>query len=157
MYLVDHTDVLWLAQWQHLHEPGRGADKPSRLLSPSLCPFRLAVHLSREGRCRGGHSLKEHLSPVCRSEKVIGQVEASQRGWILPTDYELDNAELVKITWTQLVWNIQLHTCIKYQLVHATVMWVHLDCYRFSVTTLWFPFWKLVFWNTALWLQITDM
>lgn len=116
----------------------------------------LFISLERAG-AGGGHSLKEHLSPVCRSEKVIGQVEASQRGWIQPTDYELDNAELVKITWTQLVWNIQLHTCIKYQLVHATVMWVHLDCYRFSVTTLWFPFWKLVFWNTALWLQITDM
>lgn len=133
MDLVEHTDVLRPAQWQHLHEPGRGADKPPRLLYPSLWPFRLAAHLSREGRCRGMHLLKEHLSTVSRSEKVMGQVEASQRGWIQLTGYELDDAELVKITWTQLVWNIQLRTCIKYQLVH-------LHCYSFYVTTLWFPF-----------------
>lgn len=121
MHAVVHTDVLWLAQWQHLKEPGGGADNPHRLVCPSLCPFRVATCLPREGRWRRLHLLKEHLFLVSRSEKVMGQVETSQRGWIQPTGHELDHAELVKIAWTQLVWHMQLLTCIKYQFVHATV------------------------------------
>lgn len=56
----------------------------------------LLISLERAG-AGGGHWLKEHLSPVSCSEKVMGQVEASQRGWIQPTGYELVNAELIKI------------------------------------------------------------
>lgn len=84
MNTVVHTDVLWLAQWQHLQEPGRGADKPHGLVCPSLRLFRVATHLPREGRWRRLHLLKEHLFLVSHSEKVMGQIETSQRGWIQP-------------------------------------------------------------------------
>lgn len=80
MHTVAHTDVLWLAQWQHLREPARGADNPHQLVCPSLHPFGLATHLPREGRWRRLHLLKEHLFPVSHSEKATGRVEASQQG-----------------------------------------------------------------------------
>lgn len=121
MHTVAHTDVLWLGQWQHLREAGRGADNPPWLVCPSLCPFGLATHLPGEGRWRRLHLLKEHLFRVLCSEKAMGQAETSRRGWIQPTGHELDHAELVKIVWTQLVWHIQLLTCTKYQFVHAAV------------------------------------
>lgn len=92
--------------WHHLWEPGRGADNPHGLLCPSLRLFRLATHLPREGWWRRLHFLKEHLLPASCSEKAIGQVETSQRGWTQPADHELDHAELVKIAWNQLVQHI---------------------------------------------------
>lgn len=119
--LVEHTDVLWLAQWQHLYEPGRGADKAPRLLSPSYAPSDLLL-ISLERAGAGSAFAGGTSDPSSRSGNVMGQVEASQRGWIQPTGYELDNAELVTTTWTQLPWGIQLYTSIKYHLVHATVM-----------------------------------
>lgn len=97
------------------------ADNPYGLVCPSLRPFGLATHCPGEGRWRRLHILREHLFPVSRGKKVMGQVEASQRGWIQPTGHGLDHAEWVKIAWTQLVWHIQLLTCIKYWFFHATV------------------------------------
>jgi len=72
MHTAVHTDVLWLAQWQQLWEPGRGADDHHRLVCPAVRPFRLATHLPREGRWRRLHLLKEHLFPV----------SAARRRWV---------------------------------------------------------------------------
>lgn len=107
-----HIDMFWVAQRQHLQEPGGGAVNPQGLVCPSLCPFRLATHLPREDRWRSLPLLKKHLFLLSSSEKVTGQVEISQRSWVWPMGHGLYHAEFVKLARTQLAWHIRVLTGI---------------------------------------------